>query len=197
MRDRVTAIVGVALLAALVGATYMYSIQQYLAGLKYVPSPESPDFSAREITLTDYNADGSAKHRLFAREMEHFTDNRVKAEGVDYATLNPNLAKLAIHADKAWSNDGLRSLELMGGVKLDRSAFGKDLPFHFQTDYLKGYLDTYTFDTNKPVRLQWGIDTTESRRGLHYDHIARSVELNGGVTTVIRSKTAQKAGQAK
>lgn len=46
IRERITAIIGAVLLLALVGLSYYYSIQVELAGLKYVPSESSPDFTA-------------------------------------------------------------------------------------------------------------------------------------------------------
>ena len=43
IQERITAIVGAALLFSLVGLSYYYSIQITLDDLKYVPSASSPD----------------------------------------------------------------------------------------------------------------------------------------------------------
>ncbi len=192
LRDRITAIIGISLLATLIGASYLYSIQTYLSGLKYIPSPNSPDFKAVNIEITDFNANGSPKQRLTAKTLEHFTDNRLNSTNVQYVTLNPNTATLSIKANRAWSDDGLQTIELQGNVSAQRAPFGQDPSMYFSTHQLKGYLDTYTFETKTPASLRWGIDTTESQGGLHYDHIGRNIELLGGVTSIIRSTTNPK-----
>ena len=72
LRERITAIVGAALLLLLVGASYYYSVQTRIEALKYVPSETSPDFTARRVTLTDFDERGVATARLSASTMEHF-----------------------------------------------------------------------------------------------------------------------------
>ena len=73
LRERITAIVGAALLLLLVGASYYYSVQTRIEALKYVPSETSPDFTARRVTLTDFDERGVATARLSASTMEHFS----------------------------------------------------------------------------------------------------------------------------
>ena len=79
LRERITAIVGAALLLLLVGASYYYSVQTRIEALKYVPSETSPDFTARRVTLTDFDERGVATARLSANTMEHFSDERMRA----------------------------------------------------------------------------------------------------------------------
>ena len=43
MRERVSAIVAIILLAFLIGARYFYAVQSGLKDLKYLPSENSPD----------------------------------------------------------------------------------------------------------------------------------------------------------
>lgn len=79
IRERITAIIGAVLLLALVGLSYYYSIQVELAGLKYVPSESSPDFTAENVTLTDFDAEGAATNRLAAQSVAHYSDERMHA----------------------------------------------------------------------------------------------------------------------
>lgn len=180
-RERLTAIAGIVLLSILAVLSYIYSIEEQLAGLRYVPSENSPDFRAQKITLTDFSNDGTPKHRLAAQTFEHFTDNRIRAEGVRFLTLNPHMAPVRIQADRVWSADALETLEMSGHVVANRKAYANELPLRFSTDYLRGYLDTYTFTTPAPVTMQWGANTTEADGGLRYDHVGHTIDLNGGV----------------
>ena len=107
LRERITAIVGAALLLLLVGASYYYSVQTRIEALKYVPSETSPDFTARRVTLTDFDERGVATARLSASTMEHFSDERMRATDASYHSLDPAKSQLALTGDRAWSNDSL------------------------------------------------------------------------------------------
>ncbi len=106
IRERITAIIGVALLLLLVGASYYYSIQIRFAGLKYVPSEMSPDFTARNVTLTDFDERGIASQRLAASTLDHYSDERVNATDPRYYSLDPEKPQLTLSGDKALPRKG-------------------------------------------------------------------------------------------
>ena len=184
LRERITAIVGAALLLLLVGASYYYSVQTRIEALKYVPSETSPDFTARRVTLTDFDERGVATARLSASTMEHFSDERMRATDASYHSLDPAKPQLALTGDRAWSNDNLETVELEGNVQLSRAPFKDEPDLFFTTEYIKGYLDTYRFETDRKVYMRRGIDTTEASNGMKYDNILHTVELDGSVVSV-------------
>ena len=184
LRERITAIVGAALLLLLVGASYYYSVQTRIEALKYVPSETSPDFTARRVTLTDFDERGVATARLSASTMEHFSDERMRATDASYNSLDPAKPQLALTGDRAWSNDSLETVELEGNVQLSRAPFKDEPDLFFTTEYIKGYLDTYRFETDRKVYMRRGIDTTEASNGMKYDNILHTVELDGSVVSV-------------
>lgn len=184
LRERITAIVGAALLLLLVGASYYYSVQTRIEALKYVPSETSPDFTARSVTLTDFDERGVATARLSANTMEHFSDERMRATDASYHSLDPAKPQLALTGDRAWSNDSLETVELEGNVQLSRAPFKDEPDLFFTTEYIKGYLDTYRFETDRKVYMRRGIDTTEASNGMKYDNILHTVELDGSVVSV-------------
>ncbi len=192
MRERITAICGSALLLALVGLSYYYSIQIELADLKYIPSESSPDFAAQDVTLADFDENGVAKERLTAKNVEHFSDERMRATDAHLATLNPSRTPLTARADEVWSGDGLETIELSGGVALMQAATEETPELFFRTEFLRGHLDTYRFDTDHPVFMRRGTDTTESSRGMVYDNIAHTVELHERVRTVLHPQNHQR-----
>ena len=188
IRERITAIIGVALLLLLVGASYYYSIQIRFAGLKYVPSEMSPDFTARNVTLTDFDERGIASQRLAASTLDHYSDERVNATDPRYYSLDPEKPQLTLSGDKAWSSDSLETIELSGNVTITRAALNTEPDLFFQTTYLKGFLDTYRFETQDPVFMRRGIDTTQAQGGMKYDNVAHTVELQDQVVAVFQSQ---------
>lgn len=186
MSERITAIAGASILLALVLASYYYAVQTGLMGLRYVPSPESPDFTAENVTLTDFSPEGGPTTRLVAAHVAHFSDERMRAENALFVTLDPAKLQTTLRADEAWSNDGMETVELEGNVEYTRAAGPAEPDLYFRTDRLRGWLDTYRFDTTAPVFMRRGNDVTEAEEGMVYDNITRTVELRKRVHTVLQ-----------
>ena len=193
LRERITAIIGASLLCSLVGLSYYYSVAISVGDLKYLPSPTSPDFIADNVTLTDFDASGKAKQRLFAHTVEHFSDERMSATGALVYTLSPETPQLVVQADKADSPDGLETLDLTGNVLVTREADAKNPPLLLRSDYVKGWLDTYQFETDRPVFMSRGRDTTTSEHGMHYDNVEHRVTLFGRVQSVFQPQSVNQA----
>ena len=163
IQERITAIVGAALLFSLVGLSYYYSIQITLDDLKYVPSASSPDFTATDVTMSDFNEQGVASQRL--------------------------AAQIVARADKAESLDGLETVQLTGNVRFTRAASEAEPDLYFETEFLNGFLDTHQFETDRPVFMRRGEDTPSSQNGMRYDNVAHTVELTGSVQTVLHPQS--------
>ncbi len=183
-RERMTAIIGAVILFVLVALSYYYSIQTEIAGLRYVPSESSPDFTTEGVTLTDFTRHGVAKHRLFAESAAHFSDERVAAEKIRYVTLETTAPQIELTADQAWSNDGLETIDLAGNVEITREASEEEPDLYFRTERIRGYLDTHRFESTDPVFMRRGIDTIESEGGMTYDNVGHTVELKDRVRSV-------------
>lgn len=188
IHERITAIIGSAILLGLVAMSYYYSIQLDIAGLKYIPSESSPDFTARNVSLIDFDEAGTPKERLEAKSMQHFSDERMSASDARFMSLDPNRAPMTARADEAWSNDGLETVELSGRVVLRQAASEASPELFFKTEYLKGWLDTHRFETDRPVYMRRGTDTAESQKGMMYDNVARTVELRDRVHSLLHPK---------
>lgn len=197
IQERITAIIGAVLLTSLVGLSYYYSVAISVGDLKYLPSPTSPDFVADNVTLTDFDKTGVAKQRLFARTVEHFSDDRMSATGTLVYTLEPGEPQIVVRADRADSPDGLETIDLSGNVRVTREADAQNPKLTFRSDFLKGWLDTYQFETDRPVYMSRGQDTTTSEHGMHYDNIEHRVTLFGRVQSVFQPSSAIQAKTAK
>lgn len=191
MSERVTAIAGASILLGLVLVSYYYAVQTGLAGLRYVPSPDSPDFTAENVTLTDFDITGTPTNRLVAAHVAHFSDARMRAENALFVSLDPQKLQTTLRADEAWSEDGLETVDLEGAVEFTRAAGEQEADLYFRTDHLRAWLDTYRFDTTTPVFMRRGNDTTEASAGMVYDNIARTIELRGSVHTIMHPQNFQ------
>lgn len=185
LKERITAIIGSGLLFALVALSYYYSVKVENEGLKYVPSESSPDFTAGNITLTDFSEDGSPKVRLAASSVAHFSDERMRAEDASLFSIEPGKPEIVASAEEAWSNDGMETIELSGNVSVFREATKNEPELEFKTEYIRGQLDTYTFETNHEVFMKRGLDSTKALNGMIYNNVDRTIELNGSVHTTL------------
>jgi lipopolysaccharide export system protein LptC len=199
VRERITAIIGALLLFALVGGSYYYSVKVSMDNLKYVPSSRSPDFTAKNVALTDFDEKGAADRRMTAATMDHFSDESVRASTARYYSLNPADPQLTMESDKAWSDDGMETLEFSGNVKVRREPSDKDPELYFSSEYARAWLDTRRIDSDRPVLLRRGTDTTTAEKGIKYDDVNRTVELFDQVHSVIHTNSGLdgSAGAAK
>ena len=69
----------------------------------------SPDFLARNVSLTDFTPEGTPKLLAYADDVQHFSDERMRAERIQVISLDPNSAPAFAQADEGWSNDGLEN----------------------------------------------------------------------------------------
>lgn len=184
VRERITAIIGSLLLFIILLLSYWYSVHIDIEGLRYVPSEKSPDFVAQDINLTNFSETGTPLYRTSATAMQHFSDDRIRAENAFFLSLKPEDGFASGRANELWSNDGLETVELVGDVRFTRPAFEDEPALFVRTDRLHGWLDAMHFETDKAVFLQRGNDTTEASEGMVYDNVARTVVLNGNVRSV-------------
>ena len=199
VRERITAIIGALLLFVLVGGSYYYSVKISTENLKYVPSSRSPDFTAKDVALTDFDGRGAADRRITAASMDHFSDESVRASTARYYSLNPAEPQLTMESDRAWSDDGMETLEFSGSVKVRREPSEKDPELFFSSQYARAWLDTRRIDSDRPVLLRRGTDTTTAEKGIKYDDVNRTVELFDGIHTVLHTKSglSRSAGAEK
>lgn len=73
MRDRLTSLIAIALLVTLCAMSYWYSVKAELENVTHLSDLNSPDFIARDITITQFDDDGIAKAKVFAKEVEHYS----------------------------------------------------------------------------------------------------------------------------
>lgn len=190
MRDRLTSLIAIALLVTLCAMSYWYSVKAELENVTHLSDLNSPDFIARDITITQFDDDGIAKAKVFAKEVEHYSDGHANAKFPEYASLNPNEVQITAKSDRATMVDGGAVIHFYDNVDI-RQAATKDAPAsRLLTSQLDAYPDTDTYKSDKPVALTRGEDTSHGV-GMDYDNVDRTFKLRSRVQTVIQPKTVK------
>jgi LPS export ABC transporter protein LptC len=186
MRDRITAIIAVLLLAALAGATYWYSQVGRYANLSNPVSREGPDFIVNGVTLTQFDALGRATNRLFADKLTHYAvDDRAELEQPRYVSLRPDQPQLEARAKTALVEGSGERVVLTGDVVITRSPGDNgEPPMRLSTEKLVALPDREQYSTDLPVEMDRGGSLIRSV-GMDYDNIKRVVKFHSKVRGTI------------
>lgn len=196
MRDRITAIIAIVLLALLAGSTYWYSISTRLGALPSAVSREGPDVIGEKVTLTQFDAAGRAVNKLLGERITHYpSDDRAEVVQPRMVSLRDDQPQIDARADRALVEDSGARVTLTGNVTLVRAA-GKDgePPMRLTTEKLVALPDVEQFATDAPVAIERGgsrINTV----GMDYDNIKRSVKFRSQVRGSIEPTPAGREGR--
>lgn len=196
MRDRVTAIIAVLLLAGLAGVTYWFSQAGRFSNLANPVSREGPDFIVNGVTLTQFDAMGRATNRLFAETMKHYAaDDRAELQQPRYVSLRPDEPRLEARARQALVEGGGERITMTGDVVITRSP-GKvgEAPMRLATEKLVALPDFEQYSTDLPVEVDRG-DSVIRSVGMDYDNIKRVVKFHSKVRGTIEAARTQGARQ--
>ncbi len=180
LRDRITAGLGVGVLAAVTALSYYYSIHTETEALRAEILRESPDFTSTNIAMTQFKSDGSADRRIFADYAEHFEDGRMASIRPRLVTLSVDEPQVKASADTGISTDAGETVNFTGNVLVMRAGDHNNAPMRFETEQLTVYPDTEIFETDAPVRLVNGADVTTGI-GMTFDNVERTVHIHGNV----------------
>lgn len=194
MRDRITAIIAVLLLAGLAGATYWYS---HAARYQLVPvavSREGPDFVVDAVTMTQFDTDGRAKHKLFAETLSHYpTDDRVEVTRPRLVSLRADEPQLEARSQRARVEKSGERVILMGDVIVTRAAAGDEPAMRMTTQSLVALPDLERFSTDEPAEFERG-GASVSAIGMDYDNLSRVVKLHSRVRGTVEATAPRDAG---
>ena len=126
MRDRITAIIAIVLLALLAGSTYWYSVSTRLGAIPSAVSREGPDVIGEKVTLTQFDAAGRAVNKLIGERITHYpSDDRAEVVQPRRVSLREDQPQIDARADRALVEESGARVTLTGNVTLVRAA-GKD-----------------------------------------------------------------------
>lgn len=182
MRDRLTAIIAIVLLLLLIIASYWYSLKSTYGGLRYIPSESSPDFIATNITLMNFDQQGTAKSRLQAADMKHFSNDSVFFVDPRLATVSPNEPVIRAQANQGQSIDGGATFQFEGDVQIIREADKQRMAARLQSSAVEILTDKNIFQTDHHVTITHGQDRIEGD-GMIYNNLDQTLLIKNNVRT--------------
>jgi lipopolysaccharide export system protein LptC len=185
MRDRITMIIAILLLAVVTATSYWYSRVMRKPESAEPPRPGTPDVVVDRLVLTQFDEQGRARHKLFGERLRHFAEN----DDIDVAaprliSLRPDRPRVEAKARTARVENAAERVHLNGDVVIARAAFDRQPEMLITTDYLLALPDEDRYRTDRPVKLTRGASSI-SANGMDFDNVARRIVMTGAVHTVI------------
>lgn len=194
LRDRITAGFGLGVLAILAASSYYYSLQSEIDANRALVNQEAPDFITTGISVTEFEATGQARRRVYADYAEHYIDGRLSSIRPKMVTLAVDEPQIIASADAGQSVDGGETYLFTGNVEVTRAGDRNQAPMRFTTTHLTVFPDTSRIETDAPVRLVSGSDVTTGI-GMTFDNVERTVDIHSNVRTSVMPKRPQQDNQ--
>jgi lipopolysaccharide export system protein LptC len=194
MRDRLTTIIAILLLAAVTATSYWYARTLRMPKSITVTAPGTPDFEADKLVITQFDAEGRAKSKLFADRLLHYTENdNVDLTSPRLVSLRPDQPQIEVRAQRAQLENAGEKVHLHGKVDVRRAAFGDTPALRVTTDYLLAIPDLDRYSTDRPVEVERGAARIQADRGMQLDNIARTAQFDGNVRMLLPPVALEKA----
>ncbi len=193
MRDRITAIIAVLLLALLAGSTYWYSQSTRFDGLASPVSREGADTVVDGVTVTQFDAQGRAINRLIGERITHYpSDDRAEVIRPRMVSLRADQPQIDAKASHARIEESGARVVLTGDVSVIRAA-GKDgePPMRLSTEKLVVLPDLEQFSTDVPAEIERG-GSRISAVGMDYDNIKRTVKFRSKVRGTVEASGVER-----
>lgn len=193
MRDRLTSLIAILLLAFVTATSYWYARTLRIPKGSVVAAPGTPDFEADRLVITTFDAQGRAKHKLFADTLLHYADNdNVDLTAPRLVSLRPDQPQVEVRALRGQVENAGERVHLHGDVDVRRAGLGALPPMRMQTEYLLAIPDLDRYTTDKPVEVERGGARISAAGGMQLDNIARTVQFEGNVRMLLPPGTGTK-----
>jgi len=186
MRERLTSLIAIILLGVVTATSYWYARVLRIPKGSIAAAPGSPDFEAEKLVITQFDAQGRARHKLFAERLLHYaeTDN-VEVTLPRLVSLRPDQPQFEIRADRGQVENAGERLQLHGNVVLTRAATDTTPALQLKTDYLLALPDDDRYATDRAVEVERGGARIVAEHGIQLDNIARTAQFDGRVRMVL------------
>lgn len=186
MRDRLTSIIAILLLAAVTATSYWYARVLRMPKVTIASAPGTPDFEAEKLVITQFDPQGRARHKLFADRLLHYLEtDDVDLTAPRLVTLRPDQPQVDARAQRARVENAGERVHLYGDVDLRRAALGELPPLRATSEYMLALPDFDRYSTDKPVTVERGASRISASGGMELDNIARTAEFRGKVQMLL------------
>mgnify|MGYP001217056579 CR=1 FL=1 len=182
MRERLTSLIAIVLLAAVTATSYWYARVLRIPKVVVAAAPGTPDFEAERLVITQFDAEGRARHKLFAERLLHYNDtDNVDLTAPRLISLRPDQPQFEVRAERGQVENSGERVHLYDNVDLRRAASASVPEMHVMTSYLLAIPDDDRYQTDRPVVVERGDARITAADGMRIDGIARTVEFDGKV----------------
>jgi lipopolysaccharide export system protein LptC len=179
MRERVTQVIAVLLLASVAATSYWYAQALGRGAAGAPPRPGTPSFTADQLVLTQFDAQGRAKYRLSAQRVLHFDEtDEIRLERPHLLSLRPDQPQIEVRAAAGQVENAGERVHLRSDVVITRAGDAATAPMRVTTDYLLALPDHDRYWTDRPVVIERGDSRIEAR-GMELDNLARTAVFVG------------------
>ena len=191
MRDRITVIIAILLLAVVTATSYWYSVNLRRSEPLPPRTPGSADVVVDGLVLTQFDAQGRARLKLLGQRLSHFPEHDdIEVAAPRLFSLRPDQPRIEVSARTARIENAAERVHLKGDVVLYRAAIGAEPALRVDTEYLLALPDEDRYRTDRPVRIARG-NSSATADAMDFDNVARTLELSGSVHTVFAAKPAK------
>jgi lipopolysaccharide export system protein LptC len=185
MRDRITMIIAVVLLAVVTATSYWYSRVMRKPESAEPSRPGTPDVVVDRVVLTQFDEQGRARHKVFGEQLRHFAEtDDIEITAPRLISLRPDQPRVEARARTARVENAAERLHLNGDVLVTRAAFAEQQEMRMATEYLLVLPDEDRYRTDRPVLLTRGQSSMRAN-SMDFDNIARTLVMSGTVRSVI------------
>lgn len=186
MRERLTSLIAILLLAFVTGTSYWYARALKAPKAVVAVTPGTPDFEADKLVITQFDAQGRARNKLFAERLLHYGDtDNVDLAAPRLVSLRPDQPQFEVKAERGQIENAGERVHLHGQVELRRAAAGDTPGMQVHTEYLLALPDLDRYSTDRPVAVERGASRILADGGMQLDNIARTAQFDGKVRIVL------------
>ena len=179
MRDRLSMLIAVLLLAVVTVTSYWYSREMRRPTIRTPATPGTPDFIVDRVVLTQFDDHGQARYKLFAEQLSYFNEN----DDIDLTrhrlvSLQPDQPQVQATSRQARVTHAGERVLMQGEVLLQRAATTDRPALAIRTERLTAVPDVEQFASDLPVLIEQG-DMRLAGAAMDYDNLKRVLTVDG------------------
>ena len=144
MRDKIAPLFAIILLTIVVGTSYWYARMMRIPRAAPTPAPGTPDVVVERVVITQFDAHGIARNKLFAEKLTHFqeTDN-IELASPRLVSLRPDQPQVDARSQRARVENAGEKVHMMGSVLLTRAGAGNEPARYVAVTYCPQVLNLF------------------------------------------------------
>lgn len=193
MRDRITSMIAIMLLAAVALTSYWYSREIRRPGSAEPPRPGTPGFIVDGVTLTQFDDTGQARYRLFSETLTHYSENDdIELARPRLVSLYPDRPQVQVRSERARVIGAGERVLMQGDVHVQRAGAAEQPALDIHTEQLVAFPDEDRYVSEAPVRIERGSDVLTGTQ-MTYDNVRRELTVQGKARAEIQPRDRSEA----